>query len=459
MAARDEPGALREALAAALPEGRFAFDEAARRAYSTDNSRLSFLPDCVAWPEGEEEAAKAVKAANHTGTPVYVRGRGTSTTGSSLAEGGGMVLSTERMDGIVRIDEASRTATVGPGVITGDLAKELEGRGLFWPPDPSSAPYCSVGGNIATAAAGPRGVRYGGVRENVLAVRAVCGDGSVVRSGARVHKSSVGYDIARLLVGSEGTLAVVTEATLRLFPLPKAAERAAAAFPTSADALRAVGRIMRSRESPSAVEFVDEGCIELIGDEGLTGKAGALLLLEAEGPDAEGAGRAMESVHKAIEGGPKAELLTQDEGGKAWEARKVLSQRLRDAGAVKVNEDVAVPVPKLEELVDLARKLAAEAGFRNLNFGHAGLGNLHVNLLFDDPADRDRAMDVVRKVMEFVVLSGGSISGEHGIGIAKRQFLSVQVDEQSLALQERIKKAFDPNNILRPLAGGSRDGG
>ena len=445
---------LRGSLARVLPGDALSFDEGVRLAYSTDNSRLRHLPDCVAWPASEDEVAAIVKVANETRAPVHVRGRGTATTGSSLAEGGGMVVSTERMDKIVDIDSASRTATVQPGVVNGDLAKALLERGLLWPPDPSSAPYCSVGGNIATAAAGPRGVRYGGVRENVLAVRAVCGDGRVVRSGARVHKSSVGYDLARLLVGSEGTLAIVTEATLRLVPVPGAAEFTVAAFACADDALGAVARLMESSANPAQVEFVDEGCLELVGEDAgsLPNGAKALLLLSAEGLDKRAATREMQAITEAISGPPL--LASVDVSGKdsLWSVRKVLSQRLRDVASNKVNEDLTVPVDRLAELVALAKGLCSEAGIRNLNFGHAGLGNLHVNLLFDDASDMDRAHGIVAKLMEWVVKAGGSISGEHGIGITKRGFLPLQVDANSQELMSRIKEAFDPNRIFHPGA-------
>ena len=445
---------LRGSLARVLPDGALSFDEGVRLAYSTDNSRLRHLPDCVSWPESEDEVAAIVKVANETRVPVHVRGRGTATTGSSLAEGGGLVVSTERMDKIIEIDSASRTATVQPGVVNGDLAKELLEHGLFWPPDPSSAPYCSVGGNIATSAAGPRGVRYGGVRENVLAVRAVCGDGRVVRSGARVHKSSVGYDLARLLVGSEGTLAIITEATLRLVPAPGATEFVVAAYANADEALGAVASLMASSAYPAQVEFVDEGCLELVGDGvgDLPHGAKALLLLSAEGLDEGAATREMQAITEAIAGSSPLAIVSSSNRASLWSVRKVLSQRLRDVASNKVNEDLTVPVGRLAELVALAKGLCSEAGIRNLNFGHAGLGNLHVNLLFDDASDMDRAYGIVAKLMEWVVKAGGSISGEHGIGITKRGFLPLQVDDNSQELMSRIKEAFDPNRIFHPGA-------
>ena len=436
----------------ALPEGRVSDDRALLRAYSVDNSGLSHAPDIVAWPTTEAEVATVVRAANETGTPLCARGRATATTGASLAEQGGIVLSTERMDKIVSIEPAGRTATVEPGVINGDLARELAGSGMLWPPDPSSAPYCTVGGNLATAAAGPRGVKYGGVRENVLAVRAVCGDGSVVASGAAVHKHAAGYDLARLIVGSEGTLAVITQATLKLVPAPAARTLAAATFASSAQALSAVEEVMASPATPSAVEFLDEGCVRMVEGEagGLGAGVGAALLLAVDSPGEQAAAAEMGRVLEAVvaSGGSFA---SGARGEELWAVRPVLSQRLREVAPVKVNEDVVVPVPELAGLVGHVQKACDKAGVKNVNFGHAGLGNLHVNLLVgEDGKEREAAMGIVADLMERVVGLGGCISGEHGVGIAKRGFMPMQADGATLALMRRVKAAFDPAGIMNP---------
>ena len=422
-----------------LKKDALSFDQGARLAYSVDNSRLWHMPDCVAWPCNEAEVVEIAKAANETKFPIHVRGRGTATTGSSLAQGGGAVVSTERLDRIIEIDSASRIATVEPGVITGDLAKKLGEAGLHWPPDPSSFPYCSIGGNIATAAAGPRGLRHGGVRENVLAARAVTGAGKVVTSGARVQKSSVGYDFARLLVGSEGTLAIITEATLRLFPLPGAELCSVASFDSVAGALEAVKRLMQSKASPSIAEFMDDGCLSLAGRGGLPKDAASVLMLAAEGADETAAMREMERTKDAVKSASLLSCEACDKNEPPWSMRKVLSQKLREVALHKINEDVSVPVGRLVGLVGMVRGLCNDKGIQNLNFGHAGAGNIHVNLLYDDDKDRDKAEEVVKQMMEWVVDVGGSISGEHGVGIAKRRFLPLQVDGESLVLMSRLK--------------------
>lgn len=443
---------LRARLAALLgPDGTSA-EEAVRLAYATDNSRRVHVPDLVAWPQDEAQVAATVRLANETATPLYVRGRGTATTGASLAERGGVVLSTERLDRILAIDPAARTATVEPGVLNGALAAALAAQGMFWPPDPSSANYCSVGGNLATAAAGPRGLKYGGVRENVLALRAIAGSGELLAAGAPVPKAVAGYDLARLLLGSEGSLAVITAATLRLAPLPGAARRAVASYASEAEAAAAVAAVQRSPLTLAALEFLDAGCIDLVRAAApeLPAAARALLLLECDGLDEDAAAAGLRRLEEVL--APTAGLLELDAGAGGaglWRLRKVLSQKLREVASVKINEDVVVPASRLAELLAFIAARAAEARLRCLSFGHAGAGNLHVNVLFDDEGDRRaRAGRLVAAIMEQAVALDGCVSGEHGIGIAKRGFLPLQLDAGARAISRRVKDAFDPNGVL-----------
>ena len=442
-----------------LSSGAVSNEEAVCIAYASDNSRRQHVPDIVVWPATEAEVEAVVRIANATSVPVCVRGRGSATTGASLAEHGGIVLSTEKMDAVLAIDAVSRTATVQPGVLNGALAQALTEHGMFWPPDPSSSPYCSVGGNLATAAAGPRGVKYGGVRENVLALRAVCGNGQIISCGAPVPKSVAGYDLARLLVGSEGTLAIITAATLKLLPTPGASARTVASFPSSRAALAAVGRLMAGPITPAAVEFLDEGCLKLVSsDSNALGPAGvgAMLLLEVQASDAAAAARELDCVRELVTGpSDSSELLaftTDAAADDLWEVRKVLSQRLRDIAGLKINEDIVVPVSRLAELIAFVQEACTKEGLLNVNFGHAGLGNIHLNLLFDDKSEAavTAAYALVGRIMEYVVAMGGSISGEHGIGLAKREYLPIQVDAATLKLMRAVKDAFDPNGILNP---------
>ena len=439
-------------LARTLPQDAVDASEATRIAYATDSSRRSFLPDVVVWPASEGEVAAVLGVANGLGVPVYARGRGTATTGSSLAELGGVMLSTERMAAIGAVDVASRCVTAQPGVLNGDLAEALLEHGMHWPPDPSSAPYSSLGGNLATAAAGPRGVKYGGVRENILAVRAVCGDGAIVHAGAKVPKSSVGYDLARLLVGSEGKLAVITEATLRIQPVPAFRARALAQYRSSGDALAAVTRLLSSATTPSAAEFIDEAGVKLLGrkEMGLEDSTGALLMLEADGLHNAGVQAEMGAMEKLAAGDGMLAFAKEEGEGTLWRARKVLSQKLRGLGMFKLNEDVVVPVQRQAELVEKTHKACAAAKLECVVFGHAGVGNLHVNIMYDDPGDHGAGEAAAQGLMELAIELGGSISGEHGVGIAKRHFVDLQLEPATREFFVRLKSAFDPNNILNP---------
>ena len=435
-----------------IPAPQISDCEAVRIAYATDASRRSYVPDLVVWPKTTKQVAQVLAAANDTKTPVYVRGRGSATTGSSLAEHGGILLSTELMDRILEIDPATRTATVEPGVINAVLHEALAAHGLFWPPDPSSRAYCTVGGNLATAAAGPAGVKYGGARENVLAIEAVCGSGVTITSGGRIPKSSVGYDLTRLLVGSEGTLAVITAATLKLWPLPKTRRAAVAAYPSSALALDAVARLMGGSLVPAAVEFIDEGCCALVREAlgALPPATAALLLLEVTADDTAQADAQLAQLHEALAAnGQLLEYAVTDTRHPLWQVRKIMSQKLKEVAGQKINEDVVVPVGQLAALVKMMQDSCQGTKISNLNFGHAAQGNLHVNLLFEKE-QAEAAGKIVAKLMRWVVAQHGSISGEHGVGISKREFMPLQIDAPTASLLQAIKLAFDPKRILNP---------
>ncbi len=436
----------------ALPQDQLLVGEAVGLAYGTDNSRMLHPPFAVALPANEQQVADVVRIACETGVPVMPRGRGTSSTGSSLAECGGFALATDRLNAIVAVNPANRTATVQPGVLNRDLQEQAGTAGLFWPPDPGSAAYCSVGGNLATAAAGPRGIKYGGVRENVLGLRAVTAAGEIVSCGSQAAKCAAGYDLTRLIVGSEGTLAVITEATLRLVPLPAASCGTLACFASDEQALDAVGALLQLPATPAALEFIDRACASLLHDAGLPPQAQGVLLVQHDaGSSASAKGSAAAAVQllRAQDGCLQAEERAPAE---LLEAREVLSQRLRELAPVKINEDVAVPVDRLADLLREARTVAADAGARCAVFGHAGAGNLHINLLLDEDSEQSRssAETALERIFGFAVGCGGAISGEHGIGIAKRRFMRLQADAPTLKLMRAIKQAFDPAGVLNP---------
>ncbi|RPE79536.1 FAD-binding oxidoreductase [Vulcaniibacterium tengchongense] len=450
------PRALHRELAAVLGDG-WRVDPNERLAYAYDNSRRQALPDAVALPVERGQVVALVRACRAHRVPVIARGRGTNTTGAAVPVAGGVVVSFERMNRILAIRPGDRCAVVEPGVLNGELQAALEPHGLFWPPDPTSAGYSTVGGNLACNAGGPRAVKYGASRDNVLALGAVAGTGEPIRCGTATTKGATGYDLQRLLVGSEGTLALIVEATLRLTPLPPARRALRALYRDVAAAARAVARLMAQPVTPSMLEFMDATAVRLareVGGADLPPEAGALLMIEADG-DAQTLPHAVEALMRAAAGeGLVAIDDAADEAARErlWAARKALSPALRTLAPGKINEDVVVPVSRIPELVDGVQALAREFALPIVCFGHAGNGNLHVNLLFD-PADAGqgaRAEAALARVFALALALGGTLSGEHGIGLAKRAFLPQAIDPPTLALMRAVKAAFDPDGILNP---------
>jgi D-lactate dehydrogenase (quinone) len=446
-----------EQLTGVFGPGRLLTDPADRWAYGYDNSRRHALPDAVAFPVQHEEVREAVRLCNEFGVALIARGRGTGTTGATVPSSGGLVLSMERMDRILVVDPANRVAVVQPGVINQRLQEAVAEHGFFWPPDPTSAGYCTVGGNLAYNSAGPRAVKYGTPRENTLALRAVTGAGEEIRTGVYTTKGVVGYDLTRLLIGSEGTLAVITEATLKLTPRPETSRTLQAVYADVAGAAAAVSRIMAQPVTPRALEFMDGAAIAMIREYSradLPVGAGALLMVEVDGP-AAGIEEALEAVTRAAEGPRAIEVKaarTAEETARLWETRKALSPALRTIAPKKINEDVVVPVSRMPELIEGLQRLGDAYGIRIVNFGHAGNGNLHVNLLVDpdDPAQLQAAGRCLERVFDLVLELGGTLSGEHGVGIEKRDFIAREIDPVTLELMWRIKRQFDPNGILNP---------
>ena len=422
--------------------------------YGYDNSRRQITPDAVVFPTTHEQVVALVRACRTHHVPLTARGRGTNTTGASVPLGGGVVASFERMNRVLRIDPDNRLAVVEPGLLNGDLQAALAPYGLFWAPDPTSAPYCTIGGNIACNAGGPRAVKYGATRDNVLALRAVAGTGEDFRCGKPTTKGATGYDLTRLLIGSEGTLAIVTEATLKLTPLASAKRTLRATYADVAAAAKAVARIMAQPVTPCALEFLDDQCLLLARAQGgdAIPLAGAMLIIEVDGePDALAS--AVDAVSRAARGDGLIELqvaTNTDEVATLWAARKALSPALRTISPNKINEDVVVPVSRVPELVAATRELAAKYALPIVCFGHAGNGNLHVNLLPRDDAELARAHECLGEIFDVVIRLDGTLSGEHGIGVAKRDFMPRALDANALALMRRIKAQFDPDGILNP---------
>lgn len=455
------PAALHEILAALLGDG-FRTDANERLTYSYDNSRRQAMPDAVALPATREQVVALVRACRAHRVPVIARGRGTNTTGASVPTSGGVVVSFERMNRILAIRPGDRCVVVEPGVLNGDLQRALKPHGLFWPPDPTSADFSTIGGNLACNAGGPRAVKYGASRDNVLALTAVTGSGELIHCGSATTKGATGYDLQRLLVGSEGTLALIVEATLKLTPLP-AARRALRALYRDVDAAAAaVARLMAQPVTPSMLEFMDDRAVRLAraqmragsGGTDIPEHVGALLMIEADG-DAHTLPHALEALSAAARGDgcldvePAADEAARE---RLWAARKALSPALRNLAPGKINEDVVVPVSRIPELVAGVQTLSREVSLPIVCFGHAGNGNLHVNLMYDpaDPAQNERAHAAMSRVFALTLSLGGTLSGEHGIGLAKRDFMPQAVDPPTLAMMRAIKAAFDPDDILNP---------
>jgi D-lactate dehydrogenase len=437
-----------------LPPGRILTDPVDCYAYAYDNSRKIFPPEAVAFPINAEEVKGIVLICNEHNVPLTPRGRGTGTSGGSLPERGGVALSLERMGRIVAVDAANRAAVTEPGVINQALQATVKPHGYFWPPDPSSAAYSTIGGNLATSAGGPHAVKYGTTRDHVMGLKAVTGAGDMITTGCYTTKGVVGYDLTRLLVGSEGTLAVITEATLKLTPLPEALGGITAYYRDVASCAQAVVKIMALSQTPSALEFLDLGSLNLIrckSPDLVPAGAAAMLMIEVDGP-----ARHIPELCNAVvlacqnEGLINAEI-TADPAA-LWLARKTLSPLLRDIAPKKINEDVVVPVSALPQFLQDLKRLSDKYEIANVNFGHAGNGNIHVNLLVnpDNAHEMARAEKCLNEIFDLVIRLKGTLSGEHGVGSEKRAYVGKEIDMPTMALMKEIKQAFDPRNILNP---------
>jgi len=411
------------------------------------------------FPANTAEVAAVVRACAERRVPIVPRGAGTGYTGGAVPSRGGVVMSLERMNRILEIDEANLIAVVEPHVVTGDLQDAVEKVGLFYPPDPASLRQSVIGGNVAECAGGPRAFKYGTTKQYVLGLEAVLPTGEIVETGGKVVKNVVGYDLTHLLVGSEGTLAIITKIILRLIPKPPMHATIRATFQRVEDAVNGVTEIIRERVVPAAVELVDGPSLEAVArnlqvrslaPEGTA----AILLVEVDGVPAAVADEAAR-VERALGAAGATEILrARDEAERQelWRVRRELSLSLKMIAKLKFNHDVVVPKGRIPQLFDLVAKIAADYRLRIPCFGHAGDGNIHVNIMVDpDNADEvSRAHEAERVLFEGVVALEGSISGEHGIGFAKARFLPLELSEEEIALMKRVKAAFDPHGILNP---------
>lgn len=430
-------------------------DAASLNAHAQDNSWRHALPQGVALPSNREQVQAIVRACREHGVPLVGRGTGTGTTGAAVPTAGGIVLSFARMNRIVAIQPGDRCAVVEPGVLNGDLQQALMPHGLFWPPDPSSADICSIGGNLACNAGGPRAVKYGTSRDNVLGLVAVTGTGELIQCGGAYTKDSTGYDLTHLLVGSEGTLALIVEATLKLTPRPRSQAGLRVLYRDAEAAAAAVSRVMAQPVTPTTLEFMDARSLQLLRHNGAqVPEAGAMLLIDTDGDD-DTLPYLLNALAEAAEGDGMLALDVATDGSardKLWAARRALSPALKTIAPGKINEDVVVPVSQIPALVEGVQQLSAQAELPIVTFGHAGNGNLHVNILYhpDDADENARAHAALPKVFALALQLGGTLSGEHGIGLAKRDFMPQAFSAGTLATMRAIKQALDPDGILNP---------
>lgn len=425
--------------------------------YGYDNSRLQAQPGAVVFATSHQQIEDVIRLCNQANIPLVSRGSGTGTTGATVPLQDAVVLSFERMQEIIAIDTVNRSATVQPGVTNAALQQAVAQHGFFWPPDPTSATVCTIGGNLAYNSAGPRAVKYGTPRENTLALQAISGDAKSFHAGTLTTKGVVGYDLTRLLIGSEGTLAVITEATLKLTPLAESKRTMRADYRDIHAAAHAVAKIMSQPVTPCALEFMDHSALQMVrnfSDLQLDADVGAMLMIEVDAMEhAIDEAAAQVAAAARVEGCSEIHIAaSQQEVEQLWKTRKALSPALRNVAPKKINEDVVVPISQLPQLIEGLENLAQQHRIKIVNFGHAGNGNIHVNLLTnpDDPGESARAEACLSDVFSLVLDLHGTLSGEHGVGIVKRDYIVRELDPVALQLMHQIKQQFDPNNILNP---------
>lgn len=428
-----------------------------RLVHSYDATKQSVIPDVVVKPKSTEEVSAIVKVAHEREIPVYGRGAATGLTGGSVPLEKGIVISFSEMKRIIEVDSANLMAVVQPGVVLEDFQKEVEERGLFYPPDPASSDVATMGGTVAECAGGLRGVKYGVTRDYVLGLEVVLANGDVIHTGSRTVKNVTGYDLTRLLVGSEGTLGLFTKIIVRLIPLPELAVTALAHFDELGNAARACTAIMSSRVLPRALEIMDRTCyrtVQKYRKEPISEKAQAVLLVETDGTAESARAEMAKAVSVCREHGAfdVSQTNAPEEREALWQLRKSVSPALYSICRKKINEDICVPRTELPATFTRIEEIGRRHGILIGNYGHAGDGNIHVNLLLeeDSPELVAKAERAVEEVFRAALEVGGTLSGEHGIGNTKSRFLSMEIREREMGLMRDLKRLFDPKRILNP---------
>ena len=434
-------------------------DTAHLRAYSYDATREHFKPDAVIFPRDEEDVSEVLKYCNEHQIIIVPRGAGSGFTGGSLPSSGGIVLGFEKhMNKILEIDMQNMVAVVQPGVINMDLQRAVEAVGLFYPPDPASQDYSSLGGNVSENAGGMRAAKYGITKDYVMAMRAVLPSGDVIKAGKKTIKDVAGYNISGILIASEGTLAVTTEITLKLLAKPKLTKTAMGVFDSVERAMEAVYKTMAGGVTPVAMEFLDNLTIKAVEKtfhKGLPVDAGAILITDVDGNLEDDLDFQLALIKKIFKQNGCLEFKiaqTKEQAADIWFARRNASQSLSVYGSKKVNEDITVPRSVLPQLLARFDKIAKKYSVNIPCFGHTGDGNVHTNVMVDgsDAKQVEIAYKAIKEVFEVTIELGGTLSGEHGIGLSKAPYMSMAFTQEEINLFKSIKQAFDPNNILNP---------
>jgi glycolate oxidase len=429
--------------------------------YSHDETAgLSAMPEAVVYARGAEQVAEIFRLAQRERLPVTPRGAGYGLSGGAVPVCGGIVLSLEKMNRILEIDKENMMVTVEPGVITGDIHRAVEAEGLFYPPDPASLDSCTIGGNIAEGAGGPKAVKYGVTMHYVCGLEAVLPNGEIIHTGGKLVKNVTGYNLVQLLTGSEGTLAVVTKIILRLIPKPKVQIDLLAPYADFQQAANTVSELLGARITPAAIEFMERDSLlaveRLLGKEVPFREAAAHLLIQLDGNTQAAVEAERDSVGEiCLQHGAIDVLVAQDTAtrDRLWDARRKIIEALKNESPVNHMEDVVVPRARIPELLKGIKEVAAQEDVRIICFGHAGDGNVHVNALKDQLSD-ERWEQVVplisEKIYRLCLALGGMITGEHGVGVTRRRYLPLALDEAQIEIMRQIRAAFDPNHILNP---------
>jgi glycolate oxidase len=435
-------------------------DDESRNIYGQDETEdFIFPPEVIVKPTSAQQISEILKLASEHGIPVTPRGGGTGLSGGSLPVFGGICLSMEKLNRIIEIDEKNYQAIVEPGVITQKFQEELESRGLFYPPDPASRGSCHLGGNLAECAGGPRAVKYGVTKDYVLGLEAVLPTGEIINTGGRVLKNVSGYNLTQLIIGSEGTLAVITKIIFRLIPLPKLRKVVLVAFDSLEEAAAAVASIFQQGITPSALEFMEKSAVKAaeksLGKKFPNGEAGAQLLIEVDGSYEEALNNDISVIADVVEKHHALDVLLAEDRQKVedvWALRRSMGEAVKSISVYK-EEDTVVPRANLPQLVRGVKEICGKYGITSICYGHAGDGNVHVNILKDklDDAAWEKYLDTaIREIFQLTVSLGGTISGEHGIGYSQKSYLPIALSQAELKLMKEIKRTFDPHGILNP---------